>query len=504
MTQMELKEALLKQPSILHYSVENLQSKVHFFRDELFISRPVLSRIILAAPAILGLSLSDNIRPKVATLMIRCRFEPEEIGLIVATVPSILALSTKRKIEPCLSYLSVALRLPDEVSLGRIVKGAPRVLTQSINASLEPKIRLMNEALEQERQEMSLVDQPKVMDLCMENPALLVTTNDILARRVRSCQNNTFTTLSKTLRPSTKGRKPKFEIVRGRVIAVGGGRVEEYQKEMLTGEGPTRNNMAEAITSLMSSGPSLSELASANVRNATALSITAFISGQVFPTDTAGNVRGISQCGGMAVQIAQRLSGRQLKIAAESSTTAVIGEKENAGSNFDRGLILLRFPHLRPSRRRCDLCACELALKIILNFLKESASSYDLSQFNVRVEICSDSSYVYKMVKDRDNLLRWGSYTSIDHFAYGGSRPNHFANPDILYPLSQHLVDLTSARPRGSDDLCLGKSVNVVFKHTSEVCSGRVSELTTRQMNEYARQAAMWVFDRDRKKGVGV
>jgi len=511
MTQMELKQALLKQPSILQYSIESLRSKLHFLHDELFISRPLLSRIITTAPAVLGLSLAENIRPKVATLMIRCRLEPEEIGLITATVPSILVLSTKRKIEPCLSYLSVALRLPDEASLGRIVKGAPRVLTQSIDASLEPKIRLMDDALKQERREMNSSsddEQVKVMDLCVENPALLATTNTILARRIRSCQNNSDATLREVLRPASKGRKQKFEIVRGRVRAVGEGSLEECQEEGLTGVegyGNTRD-MADAIASLLSSGPSLSDLASANIRNATSLSITAFVSGHVFPPDTAGNVRGINQVGGMAIQIAQRLSGRQLQIAAESSTTAVISEKEEPGSNFERGLILLQFPHLQPSRRRCDLCSCELALKIILNFLQESASSYDLSQFNVRVEICSDSSYVYKIVKDRANLLRWGSYSSIDDFVYGAG-PTYLANPDILYPLSQYVVDLTTCQTRGSSGVppvCIGKSVQVTFKHVSEVCSGRVSELTTRQMNEYARQAAMWAYDKDRKKGVGV
>lgn len=506
MAQEELKQALLKQPSLLQYSVVSLRSKLSFLRDELFISRPVVSRIISTAPAILGLSLSENIRPKVATLMVRCRFSPEEIGFIVARVPSILALSTKRKIEPCLSYLSVALRLPDEASLGGIIKSAPRILVQSMSSSLDPKIRMMDEALEQERLEKGLSaddEHLKVMDLCMKNPALLATTNAILGKRISACHNNTDTTLSEALKPSTKGRKQKFEIVRGHVRAVGEDITEERQG--LTGaEGyGYTSDMADAIASLVSSGPSLNDLASANIRNSTALSITAFISGQVFPPDSDGNVRGISQVGGMAIQIAQRLSARQLKIAAESSTTAVISEKEEPGSNFDTGLILLKFPHLRASRHRCDLCACELALKIILNFLKESAASYDLSNFNVRVEICSDSFYVYKMVQNRDNLLRWGSYPSLENFVYEGSGPKSLANPDILYPLSQYVVDLTSCRSR-NDDICIGKSVNVVFKHTSEVCSGLVSELTTRQMNEYARQAAMWAYDRDRKKGVGV
>ena len=536
MTIEEVRQALLKQPSLLQYSIGTLRSKLDFLRNELCMSRMVACRVLHTAPTIFGLSLDENLRPKVATLMIRCRLSAEEVGLIAAAVPSILVLSSKRKIEPCLSYLSVALRLPDEASLGTMLKAAPRILLQSINSALEPKLRMMAEALEKEQlQGMEASAQrtgdSKVAELFVKNPALLATTNAILSKRIETCMKSPGNTLAEAMGPSPKGRRPKFTIVNGKVKSL-----EDIGEGFDVGAGEIKGKggymseaMAKAVSSLMSSGPSFSDLASISPSGGdlTPLAITLFISGQVFPPDTPDKPRGgLDRVGGMAIQIAQKLSVPQLKAAAESSTSAVIPETDEPGSNYETGLILLKFPHLRASRHRCELCSCEIALKTTLLYLRKSASSNDLSKFDVRIEVCTDSNYVMKMVKDKSLLRRLGDCSNlIDTFDYDGPGPRSQANLDILYPLSQYYVDLITGRPRpiaiaartegrssggsntnneNSDDVCIGGSVSVSFKHLSDVCSGKVAEQTAYQMFKYARQAAMWSYDRDRRLRLGV
>ena len=360
MTIKEVRQALLKQPSMLQYSIGTLRSKLDFLRNELCMSTMVACRVLHAAPAILGLSMDDNLRPKVATLMIRCRLSAEEVGLITAAVPSLLVLSSKRKIEPCLSYLSVALRLPDEASLGTMVKAAPRILLQSINSALEPKLRMMADAALEEEQlrgteaSAQRSSDPKVSDLFVKNPALLATTNAILSKRIEACMKSPDNTLAEAMAPSTKGRRPKFAIVNGKVKSIEDiGEGLDVDGEIKGEGGYMSEALAEAVSSLMSSGPSFSDLApiSTSGSNLTPLAITLFISGQVFPPDTPDKPRGgLDRVGGMAIQNAQKLSVPQLKAAAESSTSAVIPETDEPGSNFETGLILLKFPHLRASR----------------------------------------------------------------------------------------------------------------------------------------------------------
>lgn len=533
MTIEEVRQALLKQPSMLQYSIGTLRSKLDFLRNELCMSPMVACRVLHAAPTILGLSLDENLRPKAATLMIRCRLSAEEVGLIAASFPNILVLSRKRKIEPCLSYLSVALRLPDEASLGTMIKAAPRILLQSINSALEPKLRMMAKALEEEQlrgteASAQRAGDPKASELFVKNPALLATTNAILSKRIETCMKSPGNTLAEAMGPSPKGRRQKFTIVNGKVKSLEDiGEGLDVDGEIKGKDRYMSEAMAKAVSSLMSSGPSFSDLASISTSGSKLrpFAITLFISGQVFPPDTPDKPRGLDRVGGMAIQIAQKLSVPQLLIAAESSTSAVIPETDEPGSNYETGLILLKFPLLRASRHRCELCSCEIALKIILLYLRESASSADLSKFDVRIEVCTDSNYVMKMVKDKSLLRRLGDCSNLhDSFDYDGPGPRSQANLDILYPLSQYYVDLITGRPRpitiaattqgrssggsninneNSDDVCIGGRVSVSFKHLSDVCSGKVAEQTAYQMFKYAREAAMWSYDRDRKLRLG-
>ena len=83
MTNQELKESVLKQPSLLQYSIaSSLHPKVRFFLDELGILPDFIKMIIHSAPALVGLSLADNLRPNVRTITTLCSLNGEEVGTI--------------------------------------------------------------------------------------------------------------------------------------------------------------------------------------------------------------------------------------------------------------------------------------------------------------------------------------------------------------------------------------------------------------------------------------
>jgi len=530
----QLRSAVIKQPALLQYSIEgNLRHKLDFFTNELGIDKNRVASIIAKSPSVFGLSLRRNLRPKIDVLMDECLLTSTEVGSIVSAVPAILLLSVTRKILPTLWFLTSALLLEGQDELGKIILNAPGILLHGVETSLLPKVKLIEDALQQKKNEQPLPltknnknrvkegnvnedDSTKVAaaSIVKNNPGLLLTARHQLEERLNRILKETKSISSEALLrdrllPTNRGRK-KLSVTQPDRSSV--------DKQDLI----SANKLSDVA--VMASNETLVERESDF--------ITLLVLGRVYPSDDPNGVRGVRKSDGITVSLIYHgypqendagLSKR-LRTAANACYGSILPEGINL-TNYDKGLVCLGASVLRASRRRCDLYSCHAGLKICLQLLKHSMSSlngHDITR-NVVIKIFTDSQYALDLLKDSRQLDRWASQKSMSEFSTAykthaivgnneASPPLHFINSDILFPLCQTYkrlkdeMQLKNNCKKSSDvnEQEYGK-ISVEFRHVGEKDSPFLSNNCYRThlstATRVASEAAAWQYNRAKHAG---
>lgn len=546
MTQKELRKAVLRQPSLLQYSVqENLRRKLEYFVSELSIPLDDMPLVITRCPAIWGLSLNESLRPKVNLLMEVCGLSQEEVGRIVTRSPDILSRSLKRSLEPTLDYLRDRLSL-SQSELRKVIMSTPRVLIHSIKSSLEPKLQSIENVLGNDG------SGENALKVVTENPALLVKSNDVLQKRLNRLLNEDLHEHSKSkekyvqqaLRRGDRSRRKRQvlemdpssdEVIREFVsVTVAANELKTSQvnvyniintgrvwngRKLVYGTAPSIEQEAAFTASLPSpiSDEDEAQLlkkkplvfkdlksalkTSVDVRHHSpavdtdTVRIAVYVSGRVYPPDSMTEVRGTRRAGGMVLLFPQiqDLHGPELalrlRLAAKRSFGQIMPHVEEGGGGtcYNDGRILIGFPYLRPSRNRCELYACHEAIKVVAQLLKHESSLVSLENETVQVDVYTDSDYSWKLLHNSTRLLHWGATVHESDFVYDGPGPTWRANPDLLHPLCRTYYRLVQQQDSDGTRLTLGKQVNVTFHHAA----GSMTRL-----HKYAMEAAMWMHQR--------
>lgn len=467
----QLKESVMKHPSLLQYSVDTLRSKKAFLVNELAIPEESIERVIALAPVTLGLSLNENLRPTVATLKERCSLSCEELGEIIITCPTILTLSIKRKLDPCLSFLTTNLFISSSSELGALIKDAPRILLQGVDTSLGRKLCNLKDALEKEskgrigEKEVAI----KAASIIKNNPALLVTTNLILETRINKCMEDPTMSIEAEFIRRKVGRKRIFN------------KVKESDKNA---------DIQSQVIGCQSKKLDVQEKCD------TAITLSAHVSGSIYPKENINQARGKRRSGGLAILLPQlHNTGFEFDfISATKMSFGMTMPQDDGAVKQSNELVRVGFPFLRPSRNRCDLYACHGALKLVLQLLKQIAAKKDVQYTEVSVKIYTDSSYAWKLLKNSTTLDRWGAGSSAEEFLYDGAGTLAMANPDLLFPLAQNLHRMVNKKftDYSGEKVTIG-DIKIDFYHSGD---DQLSYEYIRELNLHSTNAAKWQFDK--------
>ena len=500
----DMKEAVLKQPSLLQYGINtSLQPKLDFFIDELGMDESSISRIIRLAPAVMGLSLTDNLRPKVVSLMKFGALQPHEVGDMVYTSPQELLLSRKNKIEPLLRFLYNELMLNEPRELGELIVKAPRILRQSL-ASIMTKIEMLSNDNDQKEAAVAIIK---------SNPSLLTSSNTVVKDRIKRCPEDVD--LETWLLPSKKGRakiaqeshinssneedpiikspssdasldSPLTKIYTDIEHAANDLDVSKSAaRKVYKTRAPIGKNYLYSIADIQLTSPR------EDTHSSTKTKLSLFCSGNVYPSDKDDGSRGQRRTGAVSIQVFS--DGSEPNFVQEFSVAAksCFGIRPPRPNNKDKSKVVAVFPGVNPTKNRCELYAAQSSLMILESFLRASKSTDDFYD----ISIYTDSSYVWKLVSSKEKLLQIGPATSNEMLAHF-NMPNHAIHIDILHPLVRSFCRLN-----GGDEPSRLKpfdNASVRFRHAmDEVPLGSGGLTYLRTLKREAKYAAQWQYHQE-------
>eukprot|EP00980_Cylindrotheca_fusiformis_P002077 scaffold463_cov92-Cylindrotheca_fusiformis.AAC.6 len=548
MTSAQIWKLVLRFPSVLQYNVErNLHPKINYFKGYLGLSSAHLNKIVSSTPSLLGRSLNETIVPLVDHLCEDACLSPSDVRSMVIQVPQILISNWETNLKQKMRYLKTRLGLSNK-SLGTFLARHPRIFVHSIANSLEPNLQSL---------ERFSGDSKSAIEVVISNPSLLLVNRAQLDRKLdRLDQSNmSLDSFSKQKRK----KKVVLELVDGEVVRtlasveataldLGTSKHNLYSiirtKRLFNGKNYEygdypENNMIDRkqvssvslrkskgtkrkknsiqdgrmtyvpndsplrLVELLRSPSALTAASCADLKpgeNQDYLAI--FVCSRVFPPKQASGSLGKRKAGGHSIYVPQlkglHTGGKLLRTAAERCFSNLY-PAENGGTSFVDGVMLLRYPYLRPSRNRCSLYVCRDALRFASELLLVNRDS-EFKESSIHIDIFTDSNYAWELLNNSTNLLRWGSYERKDDFMYDGDAPEWTANVDILYPLSRTYYrlakqDLISAkRDIGRVSTPIAKQVRVQFRHQAEV--GWFQEDSMLQtLGSHAERAASWQYE---------
>ena len=515
----EIKESVLKQPSLIQYGIaSSLRPKLDFFLNELGIPHKYIGRIVSTSPAVMGLSLPDTLRPKLVSIMKLCALHPYEVGMMVVISPQTLFLSQKGKIEPALHYLASTLSIDEPRDLGELVLKAPRLLRQGLETSLMKKVDLIADALSYTNEKESKLAAAEIL---RQNPALFDTSNAVIIERLQRCVL-ADKDVAQYLLPSQKGRRKLFSFAEEVAVTASGDPILVSSDETFNSiskiypdaataadeMGLKKKDVSRAcknglpidghyFSQLMDSWTSKSKSQSLIApKAANTVNISMYCSGGSYPSDSVDVTRGQSTTGGVAIQIvSEGVDTTRLLFEISNASNKCFGIRVPLGKEPSGDKLLAVFPLMNPGRNRCHLYSCSSALRVLEIFLNMKRQD---KQHFYDITVYTDSTYAWKLVRDRQRLMSLGScFHTHQMLSKLDVTDGSSYNIDIFHPLARSFSRLNGQEepPESTGNHRPFYNSSIKFYHSFD---GVLEPGEIKTLKKLAKSAAMWQFNRER------
>jgi len=134
---------ITRAPHVLGYSPSNIARFLIFLLHEIGVEQLRVARLLTQSPQLLGLSVENNIRPKVRFLVEEVGMSEQALGQVIGSFPNILGYSVQENMRPKLQYVSKYILKVPMSKLGRPLAKCPQLLGYSLEKRIKPRYLLL-------------------------------------------------------------------------------------------------------------------------------------------------------------------------------------------------------------------------------------------------------------------------------------------------------------------------------------------------------------------------
>jgi mTERF domain-containing protein len=139
----QLPNMISRAPHILGYSPMNIARFLIFLLHEIGVEQDRVVRLLTLSPQLLGLSVENNLRPKIRFLVEEVGISEKALGHVIGSFPNILGYSVEHNMRPKLEYLADEMLKVPMAKLGRPLEKCPQLLGYSLEKRIKPRYLLL-------------------------------------------------------------------------------------------------------------------------------------------------------------------------------------------------------------------------------------------------------------------------------------------------------------------------------------------------------------------------
>lgn len=137
---------VLRFPPCAHLSLETLEAKIRWLRDNICVDNATVVRIINLTPQLLGRSVEEALEPQFLWLQTRFGLSASRAANVLRTVPVLFTCCPKKNLEPLTHWLKERIGLDDN-DVAAMITSAPTILTMNPTTGIEPKLAWLRDSV---------------------------------------------------------------------------------------------------------------------------------------------------------------------------------------------------------------------------------------------------------------------------------------------------------------------------------------------------------------------